>query len=268
MRHTAAAITEWLHQGTGKRAPQGHDSPPIEEIRAGLWLPFRARDSKCNLSMEAPNEAVYFMGDQPDAGTLHWYDRKGLERWMQEHPTDPDTRAPLGRHEPWRFRPVYDGTFDPQLPSPPPIVRYAPVPQTVLPPANNTAMYARICALFREQYPHMSNDISDRELRRELCLRPLAIDAVRRFHESYHFSTDDVMDLMNLPDGLGGTRHFIANVLLIIVRDTVPDAVEHVGPNHHTVTFYSQRLGLSGCAWGYFLPWRESDPVQIQRRPC
>ena len=43
MHHTAAAIAEWLHQGTGARAPPGHDSPPIEEIRAGLWLPFRAR---------------------------------------------------------------------------------------------------------------------------------------------------------------------------------------------------------------------------------
>ena len=174
---------------------------------------------------------------------------------MQGHSTDQYTRAPLGRH-------------DPQLPSPPPIVRHAPVPQTVLPPANNTATYARICALFREQYPDTSNNFSDRELRYELNLRPLAMDAVRRFHEPYHFSTNDDMDLMNLPYGLGDTEHFIVGVLLIIVHDTVPDAVAHVGPNYNTVTFYSPRLGPSGCAWRYTLPLRENDPVRIKRVPC
>ena len=81
---------------------------------------------------------------------------------------DPDTRAPWGRHEPRYFYPV---------------------PQTVPPPANNTATYACICALFREQY-HMSDDTSDRALLHELYLRPLAIDVVRRSHEPYHFSNE------------------------------------------------------------------------------
>ena len=267
MPHTATAITEWLHQGTGARAPPGHDSPPIEEIRAGLWLPFRARDGECTLSLEAPDEAVYFMGNQPDAGRLRWYDRKWLERWMREHSTDPDTRAPLGRHELRRFRPVYDGPFDPRLPSPTPVPPPPRPPPPRPPPAINPAMYARICDLFREQYPDISDDFSDRQLRLELNLRPLAIDAVRRSYEPYHFSMHGDIDLMNLPDGLGVMEHFIAGVLQIIVRDTVPDAVAHVGPYFNTVTLYSPQLGPSGCTWSYESPWRENDPVQIRRVP-
>ena len=94
----------------------------------------------------------------------------------------------------------------------------------------------------------MSDDTSDRELLYELYLRPLAIDAVRRFHEPYHFSTNDVMDLMNLPHGMAGdhARHFIVGVLRIIVHDTVPDAVEQLDLNHNTITFYSPELGPSG----------------------
>ena len=209
------------------------------------------------------------MGNQPDAGRLRWYDRKWLERWMQEHSTDPDTRAPLGRHELRRFRPVYDGPFDPQLPSPTPIVRHAPVPRTVPPPANNTATYARICTLFREQYPHMPEGTTDRALLHELYLRPLAIDAVRRSHEPYRFSIAEDMDLMNLPYGMAGdhAKHFIADVLRIIVRDTVPDAAEYLDPIHNTVTFYSQGLGPSFCTWSYLLPWQYDKPVQIRRLP-
>ena len=117
--------------------------------------------------------------------------------------------------------------------------------------------YARICA--------------DRTLLDELNLRPLAIDAVRRSHEPYHFSIDeDVMDLMNLPYGMVGdrARHFIIGALRTIVRDIVPDAVERLDPNHNTITFYSPKLGPSGCTWRYQLPWRDGEPVQIRRVPC
>ena len=269
MRHTAAAITEWLHQGTGKRAPLGHDSPPIEEIRAGLWLPFRAHDSECTLSMEAPDEAVYFMGDQPDAGTLRWYDREGLERWMQEHPTDPDTRAPMGRHKPWRFRPVYDGPFHPQLPSPTPVL-------LPLPPANRTRMDACFRDLLKEVCEEGASD---------LRIDPHAMDAVRRSHQSYRDADGIYMDLMELPRGMGrrrpvarGTRltqtevddakFFIAGVMLIIVHDTVPDASVLHDTTHNTLEFYSRRLGTLFCTWSFRIPSKHGAPCKSDACPA
>ena len=272
MRHTAAAITEWLHQGTGKRAPQGHDSPPIEEIRAGLWLPFRAHDSECTLSMEAPDEAIYFMGDQPDAGTLRWYDREGLARWMQEHstdPTDPDTRAPLGRLALRRFRPVYDGPFDPQLPSPPP-VRLPPPP-----PANWRRMDACFRELLTQVCPQHTSDLQ---------IGPRAMGAVRRSHQPYRNADGVYMDLMELPRGMGSNRpvargarmtrtelhdaqFFIGRVMLIIMHDTVPDASVLHDTERNMLEFYSRRLGTIFCTWSYQIPRRYDKPVRIRRVP-
>jgi hypothetical protein len=81
----------------------------MDEIIAGMWLPYRTPKSRCTISLEVPADPVCFLGDQPNAGSLRWYDRPALEAWLLDHDSDPDTRALMGydRTDAARFRAVY-----------------------------------------------------------------------------------------------------------------------------------------------------------------
>ena len=102
------------------------------------------------------------------------------------------------------------------------------------------AIYTRICAFLREQH-HFSEDTPDRVLLRELSLHPVAIEAVRRSNEPYHYPDNGGidMDLMNLPYEVDvyDSKQLIADVLYSIVRDLPGGKNMHLDTVYNTVTF-------------------------------
>ena len=106
---TGAKIDRWVHVLTNQFLPPGQ-VPPIEDVRAGLYLPFYdpTTNNQCDISLTEADHPCYYMGNQPQTSLLQWYNQDALKQWCEMgNLKDPINRAPMGRYNPNRYRPVY-----------------------------------------------------------------------------------------------------------------------------------------------------------------
>jgi hypothetical protein len=268
---TATNIFQWRRRGSPGDGQITH-TPPIEEIRRGLWIPFREPQSHCSITLDEPENAVYFMGEQPNAETVHWYDRAALINAMRYDARDPDTRTMLGRVvSPTQFRPVYDeGTYSPKLHYLHPLESING--STVLTVGDNAYwfQYSDACIGLYQRLSRLNltpNETSLTQFIDEAQFRVKTVEAIIRSHERPTLGEECV--LMNMPRGsLRDPQNFAVIVVYTFLRFALPEPIRFKPTRESSlksrIDAYNGEDQLI-CTWHLQLPASAGGAVWILR---